>query len=127
MGGEGLHDEPSQWSNGGMSSTLKYRAGISLPPTCGHKKEAKLLSSKSERNPGKKFWICPHCLIDDDCHFFQWVDESTCEQCKKLTRLNLGLLKSCRSLLFWVKVLIVLLIVTWIGVGFAILYVTEYV
>ncbi|KAI4353029.1 hypothetical protein L6164_002007 [Bauhinia variegata] len=89
MGG-GLHDEPSQWSYGHQSSTQKCRAGMSLAPTCGYKKDAKLLTSRSERNLGKKFWRCPYYLTDDDCHFFQWVDEPSCERCKKLTWVNLG-------------------------------------
>ncbi|KAI4305223.1 hypothetical protein L6164_028604 [Bauhinia variegata] len=97
MGG-GFHDEPSQWSSGHQSSTQKYRAGMSSAPICGHKKDAKLLTSRSERNPGKKFWRCPHYLTDDDCNFFQWADEPSCERCKKLTRVNLGLLKSRRRL-----------------------------
>ncbi|KAI4305065.1 hypothetical protein L6164_028454 [Bauhinia variegata] len=83
MGGGVFHEEPSQWSSGGdLSSTIKNKAAISLPQTCGHK-EAKLLTSKSEWNLKKKLWRCPHYLTDVDCYFFQWDDEATCERCKK--------------------------------------------
>lgn len=48
------------------------------PPTCMHGEKAILRTSKTSKNPGKKFWICKHPKgnsNDDDssCGFFQWV------------------------------------------------------
>ncbi|MFS8018692.1 putative transcription factor GRF family [Helianthus anomalus] len=47
---------------------------------CG--KEALILTSWTDRNPGRRFYGCPD--QGSTCRFIGWVDQSNCHSCVKI-------------------------------------------
>ncbi|KAJ1412754.1 Zinc finger, GRF-type [Sesbania bispinosa] len=42
---------------------------------CGCRDEIVTLTSRSAKNPGRKFFRCPNWMNQGSCNFFQWLDE----------------------------------------------------
>jgi hypothetical protein len=80
-GGGGTYLMPSasgaedRFSRGFQSAGSSYAPPpdtLDDAPLCQHGKPCRLLTSRSQQNPGRKFWKCPDG--DMDC-FFKWQDE----------------------------------------------------
>lgn len=57
---------------------ITFKDAFGEPPLCRHGEEAVLKTSKSSKNPGRRFWTCnrPRGSVNDSeasCGFFQWI------------------------------------------------------
>nr|XP_027072181.1 uncharacterized protein LOC113696989 [Coffea arabica] len=70
------------------------------PPTCNCGVPARVKTSWTAENPGKRFYGCAYYEHNGGggCVYFKWYDTNSCERCDKLVRHTRRLAKRLREL-----------------------------
>ncbi|CAB4278331.1 unnamed protein product [Prunus armeniaca] len=73
-----------------MSASRRCEVG---QPICHWGNQCRLMTSRTDNNPGRRFWGCADYGVRRGCAFFEWYDPQVCERskiviCRLLKRLR---------------------------------------